>query len=49
MLELLQGDPEVSAHIREDVLAASFDLDYHFAQVDRIFARVFGGIGIRAC
>jgi adenylosuccinate lyase len=42
LLELLQGDPEVSAHIPADVLAASFDLDYHFAQVDRIFARVFG-------
>jgi adenylosuccinate lyase len=42
LLELLQGDPEVSAHIPGDVLAASFDLEYHFAQVDRIFERVFG-------
>ncbi|MDP9056079.1 MAG: adenylosuccinate lyase [Pseudomonadota bacterium] len=42
LLELLQADPEVSAHIPADVLAASFDLDYHFAQVDRIFKRVFG-------
>jgi adenylosuccinate lyase len=42
LLELLQDDPEVSAHIPREVLAASFDLDYHFAQVDRIFARVFG-------
>jgi len=42
LLELLQADPEVSAHIPADVLAASFDLDYHFAQVDRIFERVFG-------
>ncbi len=41
LLDLLQGDPEVSAHIPGDVLAASFDLDYHFAQVDRIFERVF--------
>ncbi len=44
MLELLQGDPEVAAHIPGDVLAASFDLDYHFAQVDRIFARVLWGM-----
>ncbi len=42
LLELLQGDPEVSAHIPAAVLAESFDLDYHFAQVDRIFERVFG-------
>src|ERR1700710_31045 len=33
LLELLQGDPEVAAHIPGDVLAASFDLEYHFAQV----------------
>ncbi len=42
LLELLQGDPEVSAHIPAEVLAQSFNLDYHFAQVDRIFERVFG-------
>ena len=42
LLELLQADPEVSAHIPQDSLANSFDLDYHFAQVDRIYDRVFG-------
>ena len=42
LLELLQNDPEVTAHIKPDVLAESFGLDYHFSAVDRIFDRVFG-------
>ena len=42
LLELLQNDPEVTAHIAPETLAASFGLDYHFGQVDRLFARVFG-------
>jgi adenylosuccinate lyase len=42
LLELLRGDPEVTAHVPADRLEASFDLDYHFAEVDRIFTRVFG-------
>ncbi len=42
LLELLKADPEVAAHIPADQLEASFGLDYHFAQVDRIFDRVFG-------
>ena len=42
LLELLQADPEVSERLSADELAASFDLAYHFAEVDRIFARVFG-------
>jgi adenylosuccinate lyase len=42
LLQLLQDDPEVSERIPADDLSASFDLDYHFAQVDRLFARVFG-------
>ena len=42
LLELLKADPEVSAHVPAQQLEASFGLDYHFAQVDRIFARVFG-------
>jgi len=42
LLELLKADPEVSAHLAADQLEACFGLDYHFAQIDRIFARVFG-------
>jgi adenylosuccinate lyase len=42
LLALLQADPDVSDRIPADDLAASFDLDYHFAQVDRLFERVFG-------
>jgi adenylosuccinate lyase len=42
LLALLQADPEVTARIAPDALAASFDLDYHFAHVDTIFERVFG-------
>ena len=36
------ADPEVSARLDEDALAALFDLDHHVRQVDRIFERVFG-------
>ena len=43
LLELLQADPEVTARIAPDALAESFGLDSHFAEVDRIFDRVFGG------
>jgi adenylosuccinate lyase len=42
LLELLKADPEVSGKLSDAELEASFNLDYHFAQVDRIFARVFG-------
>jgi adenylosuccinate lyase len=42
LLALLQADPEVTARIAPDALAESFDLDYHFSEVDRIFDRVFG-------
>ena len=42
LLELLKADPEVTARVPVADLEASFGLDYHFAQVDRIFARVFG-------
>ncbi|QGN53605.1 adenylosuccinate lyase [Novosphingobium sp. Gsoil 351] len=42
LLELLRADPEVTARVPSEVLEASFGLDYHFAQVDRIFERVFG-------
>jgi adenylosuccinate lyase len=41
-LALLKADPEVRKALSEDELAANFDLDFHFAQVDTIFRRVFG-------
>ena len=41
-LALLRGDEEVARHLSGDALAALFDLDYHLAHVDTIFARVFG-------
>jgi len=39
-LDLLEADPEVT--LSEAELAELFDLGYHFKNVDRIFARVFG-------
>jgi adenylosuccinate lyase len=42
LLELLKADPEVAAKVPAEQLEASFGLEYHFAQVDRIFDRVFG-------
>jgi adenylosuccinate lyase len=42
LLDLLKADPEVTAALKPGELDALFDLDYHFAAVDRIFARVFG-------
>ncbi|MEZ5688954.1 MAG: adenylosuccinate lyase [Caenibius sp.] len=42
LLDLLKQDEEVSAALSDAELEARFDLDYHFAQVDHIFARVFG-------
>jgi adenylosuccinate lyase len=42
LLELLKADPEVTAVLSEAELEDQFDLDYHFNQVDRVFARVFG-------
>jgi adenylosuccinate lyase len=41
-LDLLKADPEVRKHLSEKGLTANFDLDFHLAQVDTIFARVFG-------
>jgi adenylosuccinate lyase len=41
-LALLKADPAVRKHLSEQELAANFDLDFHFAQVDTIFERVFG-------
>ena len=42
LLELLKADPEVSAALSPAELEDKFNLDYHFKQVDTIFARVFG-------
>jgi adenylosuccinate lyase len=39
-LDFLRADPEVTLSDAE--LAELFDLEYHFKNVDRIFARVFG-------
>ena len=41
-LALLQADPEVTAKLSSEALAACFDLGYHLKHVDTIFARVFG-------
>jgi adenylosuccinate lyase len=41
-LALLKADQDVRKHLSEAELTAIFDLDFHFAQVDTIFARVFG-------
>ncbi len=42
LLDLLKADPDVAQRLSSDALEALFDLDYHFKQVDTIFARVFG-------
>ncbi len=42
LLDLLKADPEVTAALSPAELEAKFDLDYHLARVDTIFARVFG-------
>jgi adenylosuccinate lyase len=42
LLDLLIADDEVTAALSPAELAALFDLEYHFEQVDTIFARVFG-------
>ena len=41
LLNLLKSDPDVSARLSNDQLDALFDLNYHLAHVDAIFARVF--------
>jgi adenylosuccinate lyase len=40
--KLLQADADVRKHLSEKEIAANFDLDFHLAQVDAIFRRVFG-------
>lgn len=41
LLELLKGDAEVTAALSAEEIESKFDLDYHFKEVDTIFARVF--------
>jgi len=42
LLDLLKADDEVTAALSDAELEENFNLDYHFKQVDTIFARVFG-------
>ena len=42
LLDLLKQDEEVTAALSPEKLEEKFDLEYHFKQVDTIFARVFG-------
>ncbi|WP_439545939.1 adenylosuccinate lyase [Sandarakinorhabdus sp.] len=42
LLDLLKADGDVTAHLPDAELDGLFDLGYHFAHVDTIFARVFG-------
>jgi adenylosuccinate lyase len=41
-LTLLKADPDIRRYLDAKELAANFDLDFHLAQVDTIFQRVFG-------
>jgi adenylosuccinate lyase len=43
LLELLKADPDVAKALPVETIADKFNLDYHFKEVDRIFARVFNG------
>lgn len=40
-LDFLKTDQDISPHLDHSELEALFDMDYHLAQVDAIFARVF--------
>jgi adenylosuccinate lyase len=42
--DLLKADPEVSRKLNPAEIDALFDLEYHFKEVDTIFARVFGEV-----
>jgi adenylosuccinate lyase len=42
LLDLLKQDREVGGVLSAAELEALFDLDYHFKEVDTVFARVFG-------
>jgi len=42
LMELLKADTDVTAALSVEEIEARFDLDYHYKNVDTIFARVFG-------
>jgi len=42
LMELLKADAAVTAALSPEEIEARFDLDYHYKNVDTIFARVFG-------
>ncbi len=42
LIDLLKADPDVTAKLSDAEIEERFDLDYHFKQIDTIFARVFG-------
>jgi adenylosuccinate lyase len=42
--DLLKADPEVTRWLKPNEIEAQFDLEYHFQEVDTIFARVFGEV-----
>ncbi|MFN3797149.1 MAG: lyase family protein, partial [Sphingobium yanoikuyae] len=42
LLELLKADEDVAKALSAQEIEDKFNLDYHFKQVDTIFARVFG-------
>jgi adenylosuccinate lyase len=42
LMELLKADTDVTAALTPEQIEEKFNLDYHFKQVDTIFARVFG-------
>ena len=42
LLELLKADEDVAKALSAQEIEDKFNLDYHFRQVDTIFARVFG-------
>lgn len=41
LLDLLKSDPDVTKALSASELDENFDLNYHFRQIDTIFARVF--------
>jgi len=43
LIDRLKADPDVMAALSEETLEALFNLDQHFARIDVIFDRVFGG------
>jgi adenylosuccinate lyase len=43
--KLIESDPEIGKHLSQQEIAACFDIRHHLAQVDTIFARVFGARG----